>query len=341
MKGVTRGAAFPESDQVSSMWGLAWLRFRGSRLATLALAYVGFMSVVALLAPVLANRKPLAQKSSAGWTFPAVADYWVNDPDMVPDRVREPRQAYVAYWPPVAFSPNTVDLGERLEPPGRRHLLGTDDLGRDILARMIHGARVSLTVGLFATAIALVVGSFLGSVAGYYGGAADWIVSRAIEVVLCFPFLFLVLGIVALFKPSVATIMIALGLTSWTSEARFIRGEFLRIRDIEYAQAARASGARDARIIFRHLLPNAVAPMLVSASFGVAVAILTESALSFLGLGVPLPTASWGSMLSKAYEHIEYAWWMIAFPGLAIFSTVAAFNLVGERFREALDPRSS
>jgi len=205
---------------------------------------------------------------------------------------------------------------------------------------MIHGARVSLTVGLFATIIALIVGSFLGALAGYYGGAADWIVSRTIEVVVCFPFLFLVLGIVALFKPSIWTIMIALGLTSWTNEARYVRAELLRIRDAEFAQAARASGARDARIIFRHLLPNALAPVIVSASFGVAWAILTESALSYLGLGVPLPTASWGSILSGAKEHIEYAWWLILFPGLAIFSTVAAFNIVGERFREALDPRS-
>jgi peptide/nickel transport system permease protein len=134
--------------------------------------------------------------------------------------------------------------------------------------------------------------------------------------------------------------MIALGLTSWTSEARYVRGEFLRIREAEFAQAARASGARDGRIIFRHLLPNALAPVIVSASFGVAAAILTESALSFLGLGVPLPTASWGSVLSAAREHIDYAWWLVLFPGLAIFSTVAAFNIVGERLREALDPRS-
>jgi peptide/nickel transport system permease protein len=316
---------------------MAWQRFRRSTLATFALWYVAAMTVAALLAPVIANRKPLVQKQATGWEFPAIADYWINDPDIEPSAA----EPIVAYWPPVPFSPNSIDLRARLEPPTRRHLLGTDDLGRDILARMIHGARVSLAVGFFATAIALVVGSILGALAGYYGGVADWIVSRVIEVVLCFPFLFLVLGIVALFKPSMATIMIALGLTSWTSEARYIRGEFLRIRDVEFAQAARASGARDARIIFRHLLPNALAPMLVSASFGVAVAILTESALSFLGLGVPLPTASWGSMLSKAYEHIEYAWWLIAFPGMAIFTTVAAFNIVGERFREALDPRSA
>lgn len=238
------------------------------------------------------------------------------------------------------FPPNAIELRVRLAPPDAVHLFGTDDLGRDVLARLIHGARVSLTVGLLATTISVIVGSFFGALAGYYGRGVDWFVSRLIEIVLCFPFLFLVLGIVALFRPSIYTVMIALGLTSWTNEARYVRGEFLRIREIEYAQAARASGARDARIIFRHLLPNAFAPVLVSASFGVAVAILTESALSFLGLGVPLPTASWGSMLSAAREHIEYAWWLVLFPGAAIFTTVAAFNIIGERVRDAMDPRS-
>ncbi|MGZ5442826.1 MAG: ABC transporter permease [Thermoanaerobaculia bacterium] len=317
------------------MWGLTWRRFRRSRLATAAVVYVLFMAAIALLAPLVANRKPLVQRTPEGVRFPAFADYVIGDPDM-----ETPVAGGWMLRTPVPYSPNTVDLMQRLQPPGRGHLLGTDDLGRDILARMIHGARVSLTVGFIATTIALIIGSLLGALAGYYGGSADWIVSRLIEVVLCFPFLFLVLGIVALFKPSIYTIMIALGLTSWTSEARYVRGEFLRIRDLDFAQAARASGARDARIIFRHLLPNALAPVLVSASFGVAVAILTESALSFLGLGVPLPTASWGSMLSQAHEHIGYAWWLILFPGLAIFTTVASFNLVGERFREALDPRS-
>jgi peptide/nickel transport system permease protein len=283
-----------------SMAAGTWRRFRRSKLATFALTYVAIMSLIALLAPLLAR--------DGGGLIP--------------------------------FSPESVKLGERLESPSRMHLLGTDDLGRDICSRMIHGARVSLTVGFFATLIALVVGSLLGAIAGYYGGTADWIVSRIIEVVLCFPFLFLVLGIVALFRPSLTTIMIALGLTSWTNEARYVRGEFLRIRDLEFAHAARAIGARDGRIIFRHLLPNAFAPVLVSASFGVAAAILTESALSFLGLGVPLPTASWGGILSAAHEHIEYAWWMILFPGLAIFFTVASFNVIGERFRDALDPRS-
>lgn len=318
------------------MWRLTWLRFRRSGLATFALVWVVVMSLFALFAPLIANRKPLLERSREGWSLPALRDYWAVDADLDPQRM----PATLAIHAPIRFSPNTIDLRARLSAPRGEHLLGTDDLGRDVLSRMIHGARVSLTVGLLATLIAVVVGSFLGALAGYYGGVVDWTVSRAIEVVSCFPFLFLVLGIVALFKPSIWTIMIALGLTSWTSEARYVRAELLRIRDAEFAQAARASGARDGRIIFRHLLPNALAPVIVSASFGVAGAILTESALSYLGLGVPLPTASWGSILSGAKEHIEYAWWLILFPGLAIFSTVAAFNVVGERFREALDPRS-
>jgi len=239
------------------------------------------------------------------------------------------------------YDPNAIDLIHRLNGPDARHQFGTDDLGRDVLTRMMYGARVSLAIAFSATAIALIVGSFLGALAGYYGGAIDWVVSRLIEIVLCFPFLFLLLAIVALFNPSVTTILVALGLTSWTTEARFIRGEFLKVREMDFAQAARASGARDARIIFRHLLPNSLAPVLVSASFGVAHAILVESALSFLGLGVAPPMASWGSILSVAEQFIDYAWWLVLFPGIAIFTTVAAFNIVGDRFRDALDPRSA
>lgn len=319
------------------MENATWKRFRRSKLATFALIYVIAMAILAALAPLIANRKPLIARTPEGLTFPAIRDYWSADPDI--DSPSNP--AAVVLRAPVPFSPNSIDLPQRLAAPEGAHVLGTDDLGRDVLARLIHGARVSLTVGFLATAISVIVGSFLGALAGYYGRGVDWLVSRLIEVVLCFPFLFLVLGIVALFRPSMYTIMIALGLTSWTNEARYVRGEFLRIRDVEYAEAARASGARDARIIFRHLLPNAFAPVLVSASFGVAVAILTESALSFLGLGVPLPTSSWGSMLSAARAHIEYAWWLVLFPGAAIFTTVAAFNIIGERFRDALDPRSN
>jgi peptide/nickel transport system permease protein len=237
-----------------------------------------------------------------------------------------------------AYDPNEVDIPNRLQAPSAAHPFGTDEVGRDVLTRMTHGARVSLIVGFSATLISLLAGTFLGAIAGYYGGLADWIVSRLIDVVLCFPFLFLVLGIVAFFRPSFYTILIALALTSWTTEARFVRAEFLRIRELEYAQAARAGGARDPRIIFRHLLPNALGPVLVSASFGVASAIMTESALSFLGYGVALPTASWGRVLAAAQQYIEFAWWLALFPGLAIFLTVAAFNLIGDRIRDVLDP---
>ena len=319
------------------MWSITWRRFRRSHLAFGALIYVGFVTLIAALAPLLANGHPLIMHGPAGFSFPAVQDLWVDDVDV--ERRTDPR-AHAVLHSPIRYSPNEIDLTQRLAAPSPRHRLGTDDIGRDVLARMIHGARISLTVGFLATAISLIVGSILGALAGYYGGIADWIVSRLIEIVLCFPFLFLLLAIVALFRPSMASILIALGLTSWTTEARFVRGEFLRIREMEFAHAARASGARDFRIIFRHLLPNALAPVLVSASFGVAYAILTESALSFLGFGVPLPTASWGSILYTAEEHIDYAWWLAVFPGVAIFLTVAAFNVIGDRFRDALDPRS-
>jgi peptide/nickel transport system permease protein len=240
----------------------------------------------------------------------------------------------------IPFDPNDVELALRLRPPDSHHLLGTDDLGRDVLSRMIHGSRVSLRVGITASVISVVIGSFLGAIAGYYGGAADWLISRLIEVVLCFPLIFLVLAIVALFGPSLYTVIIALGITSWTTEARYMRAELLKVREMEFAMAARASGARDSRIILRHLLPNAMAPVLVSASFNVAWAMVTESALSFLGVGVPLPTATWGTILSTAQQYLDYAWWLVVFPGAAIFTTVAAFNVIGDRVRDALDPRS-
>jgi peptide/nickel transport system permease protein len=276
------------------------MRFRRRRVAILSLAFVSGIGLLALVAPLVTAPGP---------------------------------------FPVVRFAPDTIDLGQRFQSPSRDHWLGTDELGRDLLSRMIHGARVSLAVGLMATFIALVVGSLLGALAGYYGGAIDWCISRLVEVVLCFPFLLLVLAIVALFEPSLWTIMIALGLTSWTSEARYVRGEIFRLREEEFALAARASGAGDLRIITRHLLPNALAPVLVSASFGVAYAVIVESSLSFLGFGVPRPAPSWGAMLAAAEESLGHAWWLALFPGLAIFATVIAFNLIGDGFRHALDPQ--
>jgi peptide/nickel transport system permease protein len=320
---------------VESSWSQMWRRFRRSGFAYAALVYVVLVAIVAVMAPLIANSKPLVMRTPSGVIFPAFHDLFGARKG-----VDELPAGEAIVGAPIRFSPNDIDVANRLRPPTHEHRFGTDDVGRDVLARIIHGARISLTVGLVAAGISLLVGSLLGAIAGYYGGATDWIVSRIIEVVLCFPFLFLVLGIIALFRASTASIIVALGLTTWTDEARFVRGEILRIRDLEFAHAARAIGARDARIIFRHLLPNALAPALVSANFAVATAILTESALSFLGLGVPLPAPSWGGMLSVAEQFIDVAWWLALFPGIAIFGTVAAFNIVGDRFRESLDPRA-
>lgn len=237
------------------------------------------------------------------------------------------------------YSPTAYDLNSILMSPDRAHLLGTDDQGRDVLSRMIFGARISLSVGFVAVSIYIAIGIIIGAIAGYYGGWIDIVISRVIEVMLCFPTFFLILAILAFVGPSIYNIMIVIGLTSWTGIARLVRGEFLRLKNQDYVAAARVSGASDRRIIFRHLLPNALAPVLVSASFGVASAILIESSLSFLGFGVPPYVPSWGGILSASREYMDVAWWMTIIPGIAIFLTITAYNLVGEGLRDAIDPR--
>lgn len=219
------------------------------------------------------------------------------------------------------------------------HVLGTDKLGRDVLCRMIWGGRVSLSVGIVAVAIYVTIGIIVGALAGYFRGVWDLVISRIIEVVICFPSFFLILTIVALVGPGLLNIMIVIGLTGWTGIARLVRGEFLRLVDQEFVLAGKALGYSPARLIFRHVLPNAMAPVLVSATFGIAGAILTESGLSFLGLGISIPTPSWGSLLADGREALEHAPWLIHFPGLAIFITITAYNLIGEALRDAADPR--
>lgn len=237
------------------------------------------------------------------------------------------------------YSPNAYNLDLILKAPSSAHWFGTDDLGRDILSRMLYGARISLSVGFVAVGIYVAIGILLGALAGYYGGWVDILVSRAIEIMMCFPTFFLILAILAFVGPSIYNIMIVIGVTGWTGIARLVRGEFLKFREREFILATRQAGARDRRIIFCHLLPNAMAPVFVSASFGVASAILTESALSFLGFGVPPQTPSWGSILSQAQAFMDVAWWMTLAPGFAIFLTVTAYNLVGEALRDAIDPQ--
>jgi peptide/nickel transport system permease protein len=237
------------------------------------------------------------------------------------------------------YDPSFINLRQVLMPPSPDHLLGTDTLGRDVLSRIIFGAQISLLVGFVAVGIATLIGLLIGVLAGYYGGWVDSALMRLVDLMLCFPAFFLILAVIAVLEPSIWNIMAVIGLTSWMGVARLVRAEFLSLREREFVTAARALGAGDARLILRHMLPNALAPVMVSATLGVAGAILTESALSFLGLGVMPPTPSWGNILTAGKDNIEIAWWLSVFPGLAILITVMSYNLLGEGIREAIDPR--
>ena len=235
--------------------------------------------------------------------------------------------------------PHRPNVKKMLEDPSARHLLGTDQLGRDVLSRMIYGARVSLAVGFVSVGIATAVGLVLGSLAGYHGGLVDASIMRLVDLMLVFPSFFLLLAVLAFLQPSIWTIMSVIGLTSWMRVARLVRAEFLTLKEREFVMSSHALGARAFRIIWRHILPNAMAPVLVAMTLGIPHAILTESGLSFLGLGVQPPYATWGNILNEGKDAIEIAWWLSFYPGLAILVTVLAYNLFGEGIRDALDPR--
>jgi peptide/nickel transport system permease protein len=249
--------------------------------------------------------------------------------------------AGVALLAPVLapYDPAAYDVKQILLAPGRAHLLGTDQLGRDVLSRMLFGARISMAVGFVSVGISVLIGCLIGTTAGYYGGRTDELLMRFVDLMLNFPRLFLLLTLIALLRPSIWVIMAVIGLTGWMGLARLVRGEILSLKEREFVQSARALGAADRRIMFRHVLPNALVPVLVSATLGVAGAILAESGLSFLGLGVQPPTPSWGNILIDGKANIEIAWWLSVFPGLAILVTVLSYNLLGEGLRDALDPR--
>ncbi len=237
------------------------------------------------------------------------------------------------------FDPGKIDLTNVLASPSMNHLFGTDQLGRDVLSRMIWGARISLKVGFVATGVAIIIGTILGAIAGYYGGWVDSVIMRFVDIMLCFPTFFLILAVIAFLEPSIWNIMIIIGLTGWMGVTRLVRADFISLRERDFVQAARAIGAGDLRIIFLHILPNAMASILVAATLGIAGAILTESALSFLGIGVQPPTPSWGNILTAGKDNIDIAWWLSLYPGLAILITVVGYNLLGEGIRDALDPR--
>jgi peptide/nickel transport system permease protein len=237
--------------------------------------------------------------------------------------------------------PYRIDLSSYATPPGRVHPLGTDLTGRDVLSRLIYAARVSLSVGVVAVAISTAIGTSLGAVAGYYGRAADGLIMRLTDIVLSFPILVIIITIVAVVGPSIYNVMMVIGLLGWPTVCRIVRAMMLSLRAHEYVEAARAVGARDRRIIARHLLPNAIAPVVIAATYGMATAILLEASLSFLGLGVQPPTASWGNMLNDAQSMSVLARmpWMWVPPGLMIAAAVLSINFLGDGLRDALDPR--
>lgn len=325
---------------------MIWKRLSHDRIAMTGVGVVAVLLLVAYLAPVIANDKPLILRWQNRTYFPAVAElvplrYVSSYPELRAvdyDELEENHEAMMIRTV-IPYSPYQTNLSVKLQAPSAAHLMGTDSLGRDVMSRIIHGAGVSLKVGLVAVGISLLIGVLMGALAGFYGGRIDMVISRFIEVVMCFPSLFLILAVIAFLPPSIYNIMIVIGLTRWTGIARYTRGEFMRIRVMDFTDAARALGASDSKIIVRHILPNSLAPVLVAATFGIANAILIEAALSFLGMGVQPPHASWGGILANAQDVLDFAWWLAVFPGLAIFLTVTAYNIIGEGLRDASDPR--
>ena len=237
------------------------------------------------------------------------------------------------------YTPSQQNIFERLQPPSLTHIFGTDDLGRDVFTRMIFGARISLSVGFISVFIILVIGIFLGIVSEYYGGKADYIIMRFTDIVLCFPTFFLIILVIAFVEPNIYNVMIVIGVTSWPGLARLVRAEVLSLKEREFILVSKMMAVSNIKIFCVHILPNIISPLMVYSSLAIGGAILTESALSFLGLGVQPPMSSWGQILTSGKDYIYMACWLSLFPGIAILVTVLAFNLVGEAIRDILDPK--
>lgn len=312
--------------------------------------FLGAFVFVGVFAPFIASSQPLFIYNKAGYEqksgiklkrSPLFYSFIWNDTQVEKIEYRKlaEKGEIGAVFTLVPYSPYETELENYLKAPqlfGSRfkHFLGTDENGRDVAARLIRGTRNSLLVSLVAVGLALAIGIVIGAFAGYFGGWVDILISRFIEIVICFPKLILIIAVMALKKPSLLNLMIVIGLTSWTGIARLVRGEVMRVRNFDYVESARAMGASNWRIIFIHILPATVGPLSVTAAFDVAEAVLTESALSFLGIGVPIPEPSWGDVLKTAQDFPDIAWWMTLFPGLLIFQTVITFNNLGDRLRE-------
>ena len=342
-------------------WADVWHRYVRKPLAVVALIYVVLLTLIAICSPAIVGTKPLVCYYKGRTYFPAVGYYLPRWEDAMPVAT-EMRKRYSptkfeqkdpeswAIWPMVFQDPyRRVRDNEWPDMPGnpsgskgkpsQHNLLGTTQTGLDVFAILIHGTRIALLVGFVSTGVAAIIGMTLGAAAGYFQGWADIFLSRMIELMMCVPQLVLILALLAVVeKATIWHTMAVLGLTSWTGIARLTRAEFLKLRSAEYVTAAKAMGASQTRIMFRHIMPNALAPVLVPITFGIASAILVENALSFLGFSSPPPTASWGSLLNAGQRSLDM-WWLILFPGIAIFLTVLAYNLIGEALQEATDPR--
>ena len=325
------------------LWSDVWRRFQRNPIALGGLYVVCFLVLVALGADFIANDKPYYLRYRGTNYFPILRGYLVDAgfgrwPAELLNVDFKKLEGARAVFPPIPFRATNINLLEPLEPPSAQHWLGTDKLGRDVMAGMIHGSRISLSIGFVAVGIAVIIGVILGAIAGFFGSWADLIISRLFEIMLSIPTFFLLITIAALLPPSIFLTMAIIGMTSWVGIARFTRNEFLRIRTLDFVTSAIALGVTNRKVMFKHILPNALAPVIVSVVLGIAGAILVESSLSFLGVGVPAELVTWGSILREA-STTTFAWWLALFPGSAIFITVLSYYLVGEGLREVLDPR--
>jgi len=364
------------SGQGQSFRALVIRRFRRNRQGMLGLVVVLLLVFTAAVAPLVANDRPIVAQYKGETVFPAFTTYvdtWVpwqsirfelksfelgesaeGEAGYFPfsdhypalegrswKEVRDAEEMGFAVWPPIPWHPNKFDAEAIKRRPGEddQHWLGTDDHGRDVLARLIHGTVVAMMVGLFSQTLAGSIGITLGLAAGFLGGWVDMVLSRLTEVVMCFPTFFLIIAVIAFVEPSIVNIMAVLGLVGWTGIFRLIRGEVLRVRDLDFVVAARALGVPGVRIMFRHVLPNAISPIFVALAFGVAASVLVETSLSFLGFGDP-NAPSWGEIVQQGRLYINQGLWhLTVYPGFAIFLTLTAFNLFGQGLRDALDPK--
>ena len=350
-------------------WAIVWQQLKKSRDAMIGLWIIALIVLTAFSAPLIANDQPIAVKYKGKLQFPAFTTYvdlWVpwqsarnalkswkvgdSFPfgDHYPELEGRTWKAAVAEdaanvsWsvmPPVPWHPNRFDASAVKSRPDELHKLGTDDTGRDVFARIIHGCAVAVLVGIISMGVAALIGITLGVTAGYFGGWTDLVLSRITEIVMCFPTFFLIITVISFLERSIFNIMLVIGLTSWTGIFRLIRGEVLKCKALDYVMAAKALGVPTRRIMFRQILPNAVAPVFVSVAFGIAGAVLAETSLSFLGFGdTSMP--SWGEIVSQGRQYVTHGLtYLVIWPGLTIFVTLTAFNLFGQGLRDAMDPR--